>query len=309
LGFSKVIERHANRQAVPAGEEELKHIPTPTRTPFGSLTPADFAASDKAFDFTDGKTWENSLIDALEHLGTGHLARTAPDWTIWRSRIQEAPGPKLLVLLPHSDTILSNVEVLEIGVGDQLSKAEILEDLVGALDKPQLLLLLGCGTAQVGKEFAPYPELFHDAGADIIIAPLAPILGADAAPIAQQIAKLLAERTAKGGELTFGELLRQVRCDLLAQGHPGVLGLVNFGDADWMEVRICSRLLPAGPGDCLWRIRRAWENPYRLIDGVNAAFGPRKRGRESRGQRKLHIDLLVVTHIDAIISKASWAAH
>ncbi|HEX9872292.1 MAG TPA: hypothetical protein VGC99_27585 [Candidatus Tectomicrobia bacterium] len=81
--------------------------------------------------------------------------------------------------------------------------------------------------------FAPFPELFRDAGADIIIAPLAPILGADAVPIATRIAQLLAQYGSGGKEVAFGELLRTVRQELLAEGHPGVLGLVGFGDADW----------------------------------------------------------------------------
>lgn len=233
-GLSKVIERHANSQTSPPQGEELKRIPTPARTPFGAVKPVIFAASDKAFDFTDGDTWKNRLIDSLGRLGAGNPPGIAQDWSGWRDLIvQTSPDPKLLILLAHSDTVLSGIDILEIG-DDQLPKNMIEKDLVGADEIPQLLLLLGCATAQVTENFAPYPELFHDKGADIILAPLAPILGADAAPIACRISELLAEWTAKGQEIAFGELLKQIRRDLLAQGHPGVLGLVSFGDADWI---------------------------------------------------------------------------
>jgi hypothetical protein len=138
----------------------------------------------------------------------------------------------------HSDSIGANIELLEIGKGEKneekLLKTAILPDVVGAVETPQLLLLLGCAVAQVNTDFAPYPEKFPEAGADIIIAPLAPNLGADAAPIACRISELLGEWMAKQHEITFGELLKQIRCDLLAKGHPGVLGLVSFGDADWI---------------------------------------------------------------------------
>ena len=35
-------------------------------------------------------------------------------------------------------------------------------------------------------------------------------------------------------QIVFGDLLRGVRQQLLADGYPGVLGVVAFGDADWI---------------------------------------------------------------------------
>ena len=52
--------------------------------------------------------------------------------------------------------------------------------------------------------------------------------------IGTRIADLLADHLSSGQEVTFGELLRDLRRGLLAEGHPGVLGLVGFGDADWV---------------------------------------------------------------------------
>jgi hypothetical protein len=236
-GFSKVIERYANSQISPPKEEEIKYMPTPPRTPFGEVSPVIFAASDIAFkgETWEGNSWKVRLIDSLDRLGAGKSLNVAPDWPKWRDLIANTtPHPKLLMLLPHSNKIKSRVDVLEIGNQSQLAKNLIKKDLIGAIDIPQLLILLGCTTAQVTRDFASYPDKFRSAGADIIIATLAPILGADAVPIAYHISELLAERTKKRQEFTFGELLKQIRCELLAKGHPGVLGLIGFGDADWI---------------------------------------------------------------------------
>jgi hypothetical protein len=193
-----------------------------------------FAASQRAFDFGDGDAWRKRVIEALGRLGKGLPPGEAQDWDIWRKLVDKThPYPKMLVLLPHSDTVPIDIDVLEIGANELLAKDEIDVNLIGKEEIPQLLLLLGCSTAAVTEAFAPYPELFHRAGADIIIAPLAPILGADAAPIAERLAELLADRMALGREVAFGELLRDIRRELLAKGHPGALGLVGFGDADW----------------------------------------------------------------------------
>ena len=126
------------------------------------------------------------------------------------------------------------MDALEIADKKWLKKDQVLDDVVGPKEAVQLLLLLGCGAAQVTGSFAPFPLKFHDAGADIVIAPLEAILGADAVPIGTRIADLLADHLSSGQEVTFGELLRDLRRGLLAEGHPGVLGLVGFGDADWV---------------------------------------------------------------------------
>ena len=237
-GFSKVIERSTDgtngsgtRQVAMT---ERWRRPSPTRTPFGAVHPVLFAASHKAFDFEDGATWRTRLMEALGRLAVDSLPVETETWDGWRELVEGTqPSPKVLVLLPHSDTVLTDIDVLEIGAQDQLAKDEIDVDLIGKDEIPQLLLLLGCSAAEVTEAFAPYPERFRRAGADIIIAPLAPILGADAVPIAEQLVELLAARLALGRAVAFGELLRDIRRELLAKGHPGVLGLVGFGDADW----------------------------------------------------------------------------
>jgi hypothetical protein len=236
-GLTKVIERHGDVTAKPGsglvGTVERGQLPSPTRSPFGPVKPVLFAASARAFSFAGGASWRQQLLQSLSNLGGGAPPAEAKTWDDWRARIKDSQ-PKVLVLLPHTDTVQLGIDVLGIETKELLAKDEIDIDLVGARETIQLLLLLGCAAAEVTETFAPYPQRFRRAGADIIIAPLAPILGADAAPIAKRIAELLAKGLSQGSEMAFGELLRDLRRELLAEGHPGVFGLVGFGDADWV---------------------------------------------------------------------------
>ena len=235
-GLSKVIERHYNVPEVPISSPDMverSQLPSPTRSPFGPVKQVLFAASARAFAFDTGAASRLQLLEALTHLGGGVPPSEAKTWDDWRARITDVQ-PNVLVLLPHIDKVQLGIDVLEIETKELLTKEEIDIDLVGAREAIQLLLLLGCAAAEVTETFDPYPQRFRRAGADIIIAPLAPILGADATPIAKRIAELLVKGISQGREVAFGELLRDLRRELLAEGHPGVFGLVGFGDADWV---------------------------------------------------------------------------
>ncbi|WP_185975192.1 hypothetical protein [Mesorhizobium sp. WSM4310] len=234
-GFSKLIERHGtppDLRRAPGGGS--RRAPLPTRTSFGRVASVAYAASTRAYDYGpkgNAKKAEDALHDALVALAS--RVNRAETWPGWLDIIRKH-NPNLLVLLPHAALIPpADDEVLRIGTEDDLAKGSIDAPYIGGLEAPQLLLLLGCAVADVSAQFAPYPELFRDHGADIVVAPIAPIRGADAVPIAIRIAELL--RGAQDGpEIVFGDLLRGVRQRLLAEGHPGVLGVVAFGDADWI---------------------------------------------------------------------------
>jgi hypothetical protein len=68
----------------------------------------------------------------------------------------------------------------------------------------------------------------------IVLAPVAPIRGADAVPIAKALAQLLAATMAQRDHTAFGELLPVLRRRLLRDGHAGVMSIVGFGDGDWL---------------------------------------------------------------------------
>jgi hypothetical protein len=206
----------------------------PSKHPYGSVSSLLFAASDRAFNYA-----ADAHARAAERAGLvgslGALCSPIPpidDWDAWRVEATKN-RPNLLVLVVHTDRV-ANVAVLEIGDGKFLGSHEIGSDVTGDPKRPLLLMLLGCSAAGVDDDFQPYPELFRDAGADIVLAPIALIRGVDAVRIAKRLSALLAQRLASPEPTAFGELLPTLRRELLGESYPGVLGLVGFGDGDWL---------------------------------------------------------------------------
>jgi hypothetical protein len=233
-GFRRLIERNgALRPAGSAASAPETPVSTPSRRPYRKVASLLFAASQRAFRYEtkpEAQAAERAaLVEALGVLGVA--VTDVADWDQWRDAVKARPD--LLVLVTHTDFV-DETPVLEIGDGNYLGRQEITPKVSGAAGAPQLLLLLGCSTADVTENFQPYPERFRDAGVSIVVAPVAPIRGKDAVPIAKQMAKRLAECLAKSEATTFGELMPLLRRELLLAGHPGVMGVVGFGDGDWL---------------------------------------------------------------------------
>jgi hypothetical protein len=237
-GFRKLIERNGvaeTPEADPAdagGTSSRQPLCVPSKRSYCKVNGLLFAASTRAFLYADATSQpaeRTNLVTALEVLSKPVL--DAPDWDHWRQLVLN--GPNLLVLIAHTDKYLKKNPVLEIGDGKLLGRQQISNDVCGS-GQPQLLILLGCSAAAVTENFQPYPERFRRAGVSIVLAPVAPIRGGDAVPIAKRLAALLAEHLAKPEPTAFGELLPRLRRQLLLEGHPGVMGIVGFGDGDWL---------------------------------------------------------------------------
>ncbi|HEX9872291.1 MAG TPA: hypothetical protein VGC99_27580 [Candidatus Tectomicrobia bacterium] len=141
-GYRKVIERHGDHRRASAMDGQL---PYPSRDHFGSFRPVLFAAADRAFKFRSGHSAKANLEKALEGLG-GHGIVHAKNWDDWTKKIAKR-SPNVLVLIPHIDKILRDIDVLEIGSKKQLGKHEIDASRVGKPETIQLLLLLGCAAS------------------------------------------------------------------------------------------------------------------------------------------------------------------
>jgi hypothetical protein len=130
----------------------------------------------------------------------------------------------------HSDDF--DTYGLEIGVADRRWAAQIDDRMIP--DRPVIVALLGGETAVAGAlSYERFPGLLRRAGAEIVIATLTEVLGRQAAPLAERLVTLLYERCANQPG-RFGEVMLQLRRQLLAEGLPMVLALAVFGDADWV---------------------------------------------------------------------------
>lgn len=232
-GFKKLIERSGTIQpASVLDATKPVSVCVPSKQPYGKLRGVLFAASDRAFLYENDPVARQVARETfIKDLGTISTTADAADWDKWREEVKT--NPNLLVLVVHAEKY-RGVRSLEIGDKRFLGYQEIKADLSGASGQPQLLILLGCSVAAVTENFQPYPERFRDAGVSIVLAPVATIRGADAVPIAKRITQVLAERLARPEPTTFGELLPVLRRELLRKGHPGVMGIVGFGDGDWL---------------------------------------------------------------------------
>ncbi len=229
FGLSRTIERHSSPTNAQAASTKRRPRPSPTRAPFGDPAPVLRGASAKAYDFASSA----DLVEEMK-LALGALDKSAIEASSWKEWSNAAAKkPKLFVALPHGEEF-HGVPVLELGTGNFISKPEIATaGLIADGDEPRLVMLLGCSVAEPTAAFATYPSEFRSAGADIVVAAIAPILGADSVPIASEFARILHE-VGQAERKTLGELLALVRRRCLAAGHPGVLGVVAYGDADWV---------------------------------------------------------------------------
>ena len=235
-GFRKLIERSGTIQppeVATAEVEPLAQITVPSKQAYGKVHGMLFGASNRAFLYAaDSQTREAERAALLNTLTAISAAVSeAADWDQWRQGAKNQPN--LLVLVVHSDQY-RGAPALEIGDKKFLGYQEIKADLSCAAGKPQLLILLGCSVASVGENFQRYPERFRDAGVNIVLAPIATIRGADAVRIAKGMTQILSDRLARPEPTAFGELLPLLRRELLREGHAGVMGIVGFGDGDWL---------------------------------------------------------------------------
>jgi len=233
--FQRTIERSRGRRATentPASVADSSTVRVPSKQPFGSVSALVFAASERAFAYAqkqDQPAERAQVVAALNALW--QPIPSVDDWKQWQAEVSS--GSNVIVLIVHTDAY-HTVPVLEIGKSQFLPKNKIEQGFLGNSKRPRLLLLLGCSTAGVQDDFQPYPELFHIAGADIVLANVGVVRGQDAVEIVKRLGTQLAARLKGVDAISLGELLPQLRRELLAAGHPGVLGLVGFGDGDWL---------------------------------------------------------------------------
>ena len=96
------------------------------------------------------------------------------------------------------------------------------------------MLLLGCdvtNTATPGA-YARQIGIFRQAQAALVLGTVATVLGADTAKVAGKLVTRLSD-TAKKSTERFGDVLRQVKREAVAESLMVAMCLAAFGDADW----------------------------------------------------------------------------
>jgi hypothetical protein len=236
-GISKVIERHVLKE-VEAEELRLgrgfgiRSEPTEERPDLPPPSSAVFGWSD-ILDNLVGTTSQD-LLKALNDATAGQ-AQPVKTWLAWGEAIKTRPA--LLVLLSHTITTQGPLAI-QIGPpkgGEKRTIAQITEKVVRRDDahKP-IVILLGCDTA-AESELTTFVGRFRHQGAAVVVGTITPVLGEHSAKVVRALLAKLAKAAASDDapRPRFGELMRDVRRELLAEGELTALCATSFGDADW----------------------------------------------------------------------------
>lgn len=162
-----------------------------------------------------------SMATALTAV-TGAPVCWARDWEKWRDQVRT--GPSILVLLSHS----MPSDKLEIG-GESWEHERIDERYVKPANAPApLVLLLGCETATTDS-LLPYVSTFLYYGAGIVVGTIATVPADSAPDVAVELVTAL--KQADQGR-RFGEVMLDIRRQLLGKGVPLAMCIAAYGDAD-----------------------------------------------------------------------------
>ncbi len=232
-GLRKVIERHVYDPNLPKpARVDTDNFdpgePLPGRNVLARTGPTLLAAS-KQVPAADYATLRKRMQSAWEDRVTA-----VKKWSKWPDAVKKGK-PVLLMVLPHNEGTGAQLS-LEIQ-GDVLQSVYIGYNTSYVCCSPTIrpiVLLLGCDTAGVASVDAYFHHVtaFRNAGASLVLGTVATVFAPDVAQLAGQ----LIERLGKQAECSpqrFGEILRAVKQQAVADSLMVAMCLVAFGDADW----------------------------------------------------------------------------
>jgi hypothetical protein len=231
-GLGRVVERHRfdrEEERVPGSADFLLQLQPDSGKMLDRPGRVLFAASNRV------KLVRKDAIEVVAQALTRSFPRMKQleSWAPWAQAIHDL-APDVIMLLPHTELDLTTSD-LSLEIGNELIK-------VGQIDRSMvcvpegrtlpIVFLLGCETGAAAIGFESVAAQFRRAGAAIVVSSIANILGRHASGVAAEFVEELAALK-PGTELSFGEIVRDVRRRLLLKGIPVVLAVVAYGDADW----------------------------------------------------------------------------
>lgn len=229
-GLRKILERHMHKEHERGDRNELRPAERiGDRLPISILGPYLFAGSDHvdAVDPGSMKRVKKALRSACG----------APDipiatWNDWTSEIKKSAS-QLLFIIPH--VVEDDEPSMEIGAGSSL-KASLIDGThvrgPGNRNFGPVVVLLGCKTANSTIPFADLPAAFSMLGVPIVLCTGAPVVGRHAVRVAELLLKELRAAVSKTPR-SLGDVIREVRRGMLADGLPMCLTVLALGDFDW----------------------------------------------------------------------------
>lgn len=228
---SKVIERQIledlSAEEMEKSDFAVRAEPSAARPSLPPMGSALFAWSEILDNSVAGTS-----ADLIKSLGRATKRKAAPvkTWLKWAEAIEKR-HPALLVLLSH--TVDDALEIGPEDSGERATVAQINGKFVKSLsqDAP-IVFLLGCDTAVADDKLVSFVGRFRDQGAALVVGTITPVLGEHSAAVVKAVVAKLAQKRAK--PVSFGELMRDARRELLLKGELTALCATSFGDASWL---------------------------------------------------------------------------
>jgi hypothetical protein len=230
-GMNKVIERQRfgdlTNEEMRKSDFGVRAEPSAKRPNLPPIGSALFAWSDILDNTVPGTS--AGVLKSLDQATRKH-AVAVKTWPEWARAIDEHQ-PGLLVLLSHTVD-----DALEIGPeksGEIATLAHINPKFVRKLDQDApIVILLGCTTGVADDTLVSFVGRFRNQGAALVVGTITPVLGERSAAVVKAVVAKLAQKRAQ--PVRFGELMRDVRRDLLSLGELTALCATSFGDASWL---------------------------------------------------------------------------
>lgn len=232
-GLSHVIERHdySVKEDEQRSDYVVKRTPGAKRKPLKVLNRILHAETLKVEDSKKGTI--QKVHDAINN-SSPVKPKNASDWDDWLKKVNTY-DPDSLVLIVHleDEQETAGGDALEIGDGKTLLMTLFDKDYINASkeNNTPFVILIGCEISDPELQAFDPGSLVAGSGAAIVLSNFTRIQGKHAGDIVIRLMKLLKANAKK--EIEFGQIILQLKQQLVAEGIMVALTLLSYGDADW----------------------------------------------------------------------------
>lgn len=217
LGVSGVIERHSWKVGLAPRQWN-----TPARERIDDLSKIAFTASDRADRFTADDVYPHEVVK-ISMIESALGVNRVSDWRSWKERIRNET-PSLLLMVVHLED-----SMIHTGNDHKLMLAGLSELHVGSAP---VAIAIGCSTGQGEIPGGSLPAILQRSGVRVVVAAMTSILGRHANRMARDLAHHLREAAQTAGSKYVGDIVSQLRRNLLANDLALGLAVIAFGDAE-----------------------------------------------------------------------------
>lgn len=230
LGLSQVIERHTTEAPGSANADySIRAEPSAGRDVLAILDNTLFASSTRVGAATP------QLLNDIEQSIRSHALhpQKVDKWEDWTTATQK-DNPDTQIMLVHIEPHpVAGIDQIEIGDEDLLLQNLLDDTKIKPIPfvRSPFVIIIGCETMNLQSHGFDISSQLINYGAAMVLSNFTKIRGRHAGRILIELMELLKKNAGK--EMILGEVMLQLKQQLLAQGMMAALALTAQGDADW----------------------------------------------------------------------------